>query len=82
MTRIDEYAFSCCNGLTSIHSNALNPPVVEGAAFLRDYYDSHLSSGNDIIYKNVTLYVPKGCLDKYKNANDWERFSNIEEEVL
>lgn len=29
--------------------------------------------------QNCTLYVPKGCVDAYRNHNGWKAFTNIEE---
>jgi hypothetical protein len=31
-------------------------------------------------YKNATLYVPKGCKEKYQNTEGWNLFTNIVEE--
>ncbi len=58
--------FSGCSGLTSIYSKWNTPP------FIPDFdYNT---------YQTATLYVPKGSIDAYKNANGWRRFANIVEE--
>ncbi len=37
------------------------------------------ASFSNSTYLNTQLYVPKGCLEVYKNADGWKNFWNIEE---
>ena len=67
VTSIGEGAFASCDGLTSVISKIENPCYI-------DYY----CFPNDVFY-NVTLYVPKGTVDKYKSTDYWSRFMFIEE---
>ena len=34
---------------------------------------------SDFIYKNGTLYVPQGTIDKYKTTDGWKKFVWMEE---
>lgn len=58
---IDWGAFDQCESLTSVTINAVVPPTVEYESF-------HL---------NGTLYVPKGCKQRYQDAENWNSFSQI-----
>ena len=44
-------------------------------------FDFHLPSytGDYYYYKNTTLYVPRGSLEAYKEADGWKRFDSIVE---
>lgn len=64
---IRDYAFKECSGLTSVISKMENPCSINSECF-----------PNDIFY-NVTLYVPKGAIDKYKSTKYWSKFVFIEE---
>lgn len=64
---IGTYAFWRCNHLTSVISKMENPCYI--------YFDCF---PNDVFY-NVTLYVPKGTIDKYKSTDYWNKFVFIEE---
>lgn len=64
---IDNRAFYGCNGLSSILCEATEPPVVVGQAFYGVNKD------------NFTVEVPKGCVDKYKEADGWKEFKRIAE---
>ena len=65
VTTIKRGAFDNCYRLTSIHCKSINPP--EMASYGLDYHSS-------------TLYVPKGSLNVYKEAEVWRNFNNIVEE--
>lgn len=64
---IDERAFEGCNGISSIVSYATEPPVLADKAFYGVNKD------------NFTVEVPKGCVDKYKEADGWKEFKRIAE---
>lgn len=64
---IGEYAFTGCTGLNSIICEGEEPPFVEDNAFLGVPKD------------NFTIEVPKGCVEKYRNARGWSDFKRIAE---
>ena len=64
---IDESAFEGCNGIGSIVSYATEPPVIGSNAF------------SGVNKDNFTVEVPKGCVDKYKEAEGWKEFKRIAE---
>lgn len=64
---IDEEAFEMCENLNSIVCRAEEPPVVCKNAFLGVPKD------------NFTVEVPKGCVEKYKQARGWSEFKRIAE---
>ena len=63
VTSIDTQAFYECTALTSVTS------------FIEDPFDAVVFWN----YKNATLYVPSGTVDKYKKAEGWKLFKNIVE---
>ncbi|MBQ9216977.1 MAG: leucine-rich repeat domain-containing protein [Muribaculaceae bacterium] len=65
---IGSEAFSSCESLRTIHVKAENPPKISHSTFdVNHWYFS-------------TLYVPIGCVDKYRYTEGWSGFSNILEE--
>ena len=64
---IDEEAFEMCENLKSIVCRAEEPPVVCENTFLGVPKD------------NFTVEVPKGCVEKYKQARGWSEFKRIAE---
>lgn len=64
---IDDKAFEGCNGIASIVCKGGEPPVVGKDAFFGVNKD------------NFTVEVPKGCVEKYKNADGWKEFKRIAE---
>lgn len=64
---IDEQAFAGCAMLNSIVCENPEPPVVCKDAFLGVPKD------------NFTVEVPKGCVEKYRNALGWGDFKRISE---
>ncbi len=69
VNRIGYYAFDNCTGLTSIYSNAVNPPACRDNAFHED------------TKWDCPLYVPKESIDTYKAANVWKDFLTIQENL-
>ena len=63
VTVIEAFAFEDCYNLTSITCEAITPPKM---------YDSFYN-----IDKSTPVYVPVGCVEKYKAANRWNEFTNI-----
>ena len=64
VTTIGGSAFSGCTGLKKIYSLNPVPPVI--------YWDTFVAY-------DVDLFVPKGCVPKYKNAEYWRLFKFIGE---
>ncbi len=66
---IGRYAFSECYSLMSIEVHAENPESIE--------------LGENVFYgvdkTSCVLYVPKGSAEKYRNAEVWKDFVNIQE---
>lgn len=65
LEEIQNGAFNQCEDLTSVTLNAVVPPTLEYESF-------HLNT-----YLNGTLYVPKGCKQRYQDAENWNSFSQI-----
>lgn len=66
VTTIGNYAFSGCNGLTSITTHAETPPTI----FSSTFYNCPQS---------IPVYVPCGSLAAYQSAAYWNEFANIQE---
>lgn len=64
---IDRYAFAQCTNLNSIVCEGKEPPFVVDDAFLGVPKD------------NFTVEVPKGCVEKYRQAHGWSDFKRIAE---
>lgn len=64
---IDRYAFAQCINLNSIICEGEEPPFVVDDAFLGVPKD------------NFTVEVPKGCVEKYRQAHGWSDFKRIAE---
>ena len=62
MTSIGAEAFSACSGLTSIISNATQPPTLGSGAFDRT---------ND-----SPIYVPSDSVNAYKAATNWKDYKS------
>lgn len=70
VTSIGDYAFSFTpNNLLEISSYIEEPTPATGSSF------------SDAIYKNATLYIPKGTMEKYKSTEGWKKFVFIEEGI-
>ena len=70
LKKIAAEAFNSCTALEKVTIYATRPPSIEGTgnAFF-----------SDATYKNATLYVPQGCIDKYQVMTGWSSFYTIEE---
>ncbi len=64
---IDEIAFENCYNINSIVCQDEEPPVIRNNAFLGVPKD------------NFTVEVPKGCVEKYREAEGWKEFKRIAE---
>ena len=64
---LDEKSFAGCNNIVSIVCEGEEPPVICTDAFLGVPKD------------NFTVEVPKGCVEKYRNARGWSEFKRIAE---
>jgi hypothetical protein len=62
---VDSWAFEHYNNLKTIECNSTIPPAMVSNAF----YNSNLT--------DVTLYVPRGSVDAYRNAPVWQDFPAI-----
>lgn len=90
LTEIKEYSFANCTNLESVTMSEklekINNYSFYNSLRMQDIYircetppsatDKSFNSPN---YKYVTLHVPEGCLDRYKNASIWKYFVNITE---
>lgn len=65
LEKITSSVFEGCESLTSVTINTVVPPTLDYEAF-------PLST-----YLNGTLYVPKGCKQRYQDAENWNSFSQI-----
>lgn len=67
LTSIESWAFNGCTSLRSIYANMSEPISIYANVF-------------DYVNKSAcTLYVPKGCVGKYKAAEVWKEFGRIVE---
>ncbi len=66
-TNIPDNAFGNKTNLMNVYSNATTPPSISPTTF------SYITC-----YKG-TLYVPKGCIDAYKNTEGWSMFRDFQE---
>ena len=67
LTEIEGLAFYNCTHLTTIHSNAVVPPLSDQQAFYN-------------VPTYLTMTVPCGSFDAYWNDNTWSMFNNIIEQ--
>lgn len=65
-------AFWGCTGFTFVISQIDSPFSIKGKSSSDSTFDRE-------VFNNVTLYVPKGTIDKYKETNGWKDFWFIEE---
>ena len=62
---IHDNAFSQCTALASITCEAINPPVCDDNVF-------------SDVDKSIPLSVPEGSVTDYKEASQWQDFTNIQ----
>ena len=74
---IESYAFYACPSLRLIHCAGKVPPVLGDKAFVLNNYES---DWNIPIEECVTVVVPQGSFDAYRNAPGWKEFKRIIEE--
>ena len=66
VTTIIGWAFSECSSLTCIYCKAQIPPTIDSVTF------------NGVAI-STPVYVPTGCADAYRAAENWNKFTNINE---
>ena len=64
LTSIGEYAFYNCANLASVTAESTEPLDIDYSCFFNHY-------------STATLYVPKGCYEVYKAAQNWRYFTHI-----
>lgn len=74
---IEERAFINNFELRKVYVAATEPPTIYQDSFY-NWHDS-FSDNYKSPYENATLYVPKGCVEKYRNHHIWGQFKKIEE---
>lgn len=76
--KFGSYIFEFQYNLKSIISKIVSPTDI-----LKTVFD-HFVSGSSVdkIYNECVLYVPEGTSSKYRAANGWKEFKNIEETGL
>ncbi len=62
---IESGAFESCYGITSIVSNAKNPPAIAANSF------------SGVAKDNFTVEVPEASVAQYKNATNWSEFKRF-----
>ena len=67
VTSIGDWAFQGCDSLTTVTCYATTPPTIQYGTFDIGYW----GSGKE------TLYVPKGLVGVYSEAEHWKRFPYI-----
>lgn len=73
VTMIGNYAFRACEKLNAITVLNTTPPLLE-----RDK-NRNFSIFSYNCRESAILYVPKGCVEVYRNADGWGNFVNIVE---
>lgn len=61
-------AFQFCSSLKEAIALRKDPMQIDGGAFNSGGY------ANYNVFKNCTLYVPKGCINTYKTTPGWDKF--------
>ena len=74
---VGERAFNCFNSnICTVVAHATEPCPLSPSAFMTSLWE-----GGEQVDKftSATLYVPKGCVEKYRKADVWKNFENIVE---
>lgn len=77
ITTIGAAAFAGCSNLSAIYAFAAEPALLETVASRTRATASSVFDGVD--KENCVLYVPKGCVEKYRTAEGWGEFVHIVE---
>jgi hypothetical protein len=67
---IDHFGIGYCPNLKTLTCKATIPPKK---------YFAYGEMIDTRIKENITLYVPKGCVEKYRAADEWKDFKSIKE---
>ena len=91
LSNIESYAFYSCRNLTHITIPS-TVTVLKNYAFyecpklveVTVGFSTPLSIGSNTFSnrRNATLYVPKGCVQEFRQASYWNEFKNIEEQRI
>jgi len=92
VTSIGSYVFENCSNLSQISISksvaSIGDGAFQGCSGLRIVsveIEKPLSLSNNVFgsvnLSNVTLYVPKGAVKRYKSADVWKNFKRIEKDV-
>lgn len=81
-TKIDTYSFDGCaldsviipKSVKQIDASAFSCPFGHGVYAMPEMPPSY---GNKNSWKSVTLYVPKGCVERYSLSPGWKEFGKI-----
>ena len=78
---IKEYAFRGCSSLKTFVSLNRIPPQAYKYYFDEWDYEWITENAFDDSFNKATciLWVPKGCLDSYKESTGWQKFLNVKE---
>jgi hypothetical protein len=74
---IADFAFLNCVNLTSVTVLNPTPPEQQRSISFENIYSNATIYAFDSIDSNVTLYVPKGSIEAYRNAEGWKKFKSI-----
>ena len=74
VTGIGNAAFAECNQLRRIYVKSKEAPKM-----IPDYYNPNPYLCYDEVKQEATLYVPQGCIDAYRSAEEWKDFVHIDE---